>query len=59
VVRAGQAPPSLEALRRFGEAHLARFKLPERLVVVDELPLTPAEKVDRRAVARQVDEALG
>jgi acyl-CoA synthetase (AMP-forming)/AMP-acid ligase II len=49
------SPPSLEELRRFAEGRLARHKLPEQLVVVDELPLTAMEKVDRRALARQVD----
>ena len=29
---------------------LATFKLPDDVVVLDELPLTPMEKVDRRAL---------
>jgi acyl-CoA synthetase (AMP-forming)/AMP-acid ligase II len=44
------APPTLDALRDFGGAHLARHKLPEELQYVESLPLTPMDKVDRRAL---------
>jgi acyl-CoA synthetase (AMP-forming)/AMP-acid ligase II len=44
-------PPTLEQLRAHGEAHLARHELPEDLLVVDVLPLTAAEKLDRRALS--------
>jgi acyl-CoA synthetase (AMP-forming)/AMP-acid ligase II len=43
-------PPSLDDVRRFLEPRLARYKLPEALDVVAELPLTPMQKVDRRAL---------
>lgn len=42
------APPTLEALRRRAGERLAHHKLPEGLVVVDALPLTAMQKVDRR-----------
>jgi acyl-CoA synthetase (AMP-forming)/AMP-acid ligase II len=45
-------PPTLEQLRDYAAERLARHKLPEALVLVDSLPLTAAEKVDRRALAR-------
>jgi non-ribosomal peptide synthetase component E (peptide arylation enzyme) len=35
--------------------HLAAFKLPDDVMLVDALPLTPMEKVDRRALARVVE----
>jgi acyl-CoA synthetase (AMP-forming)/AMP-acid ligase II len=44
-------PPTLEELRRFAEDRLARHKLPEELRLVDELPLTPTDKVDRKSLA--------
>ncbi len=44
----------LAALREFGAQHLGRHKLPEALREVDTLPLTPGEKVDRRALARVI-----
>jgi len=40
-------PPSLEELREVGAATLPRHKLPERLVLVEDLPLTSAQKLDR------------
>jgi non-ribosomal peptide synthetase component E (peptide arylation enzyme) len=42
------APLELEELRAFCKARLANFKLPERLLIVDELPLTDFGKVDRK-----------
>ena len=39
-------------LRAFAEDRLARYKLPEAIAVVDALPLTAGEKLDRRALAR-------
>ncbi len=48
------APPTLQELRSYGAERLARYKLPEVLTVVDALPLTPMDKVDRRALARCV-----
>ncbi|MGH9211451.1 MAG: class I adenylate-forming enzyme family protein [Acidimicrobiales bacterium] len=51
VAAADARRPSLADLRRHADGRLARHKLPEDLVVVDALPLTPADKVDRRALA--------
>jgi acyl-CoA synthetase (AMP-forming)/AMP-acid ligase II len=51
VVPRGETAPGLDSLRRFGEDRLATYKLPGALRVVDELPLTPMQKVDRRALA--------
>jgi non-ribosomal peptide synthetase component E (peptide arylation enzyme) len=42
-------------LRTFAGQQLAHHKLPEGLVVVDELPLTPMEKVDKRALQARLD----
>ncbi|MBC8365615.1 MAG: AMP-binding protein [Actinobacteria bacterium] len=41
-------PPTLEGLRTHGAGQLARFKLPEALRLVAELPLNSGDKVDRR-----------
>ena len=35
---------------------LAWYKLPEALVLADALPLTPMDKLDRRALATRVNE---
>lgn len=50
----GAATPTLDALRSFGTSRLATYKLPEDMRVVDALPLTSMEKVDRRALAALV-----
>ena len=41
-------PPTLEELRAFGSATLARHKLPEALELVDALPRNSSGKTDRR-----------
>ncbi|HEX6167193.1 MAG TPA: AMP-binding protein [Acidimicrobiales bacterium] len=45
------APPPLADLRAFLAGRLAAYKAPEAVRIVDELPLTPMQKVDRRALA--------
>ncbi len=43
--RAGSAP-TVDALREFARPHLAGYKLPRQVVLVDEIPRTPAAKPD-------------
>ncbi|MGH2945121.1 MAG: (2,3-dihydroxybenzoyl)adenylate synthase [Solirubrobacteraceae bacterium] len=51
----GGAPLTLEALTTFlVERRIARYKLPERLEVVDELPLTKVGKVDKAALREDI-----
>jgi acyl-CoA synthetase (AMP-forming)/AMP-acid ligase II len=50
VPRDPAAPPSLDALRSYARERLAPFKLPEDLRLVDELPMTAMDKIDRRAL---------
>ena len=47
-------PPSLEDLRAFASASLAGYKLPEVLVVLDEVPRNSMHKVDRRRLVAEV-----
>ena len=47
-------PPSLEGLRSHAAVTLAHHKLPEHLRVVDALPLTPMDKVDKAALTRSL-----
>lgn len=51
-VAEGSTSPTLEALRSFATDRLAAWKLPEALVVLDELPRTAGDKIDRRALGR-------
>jgi acyl-CoA synthetase (AMP-forming)/AMP-acid ligase II len=55
VPRDPDAPPTLDDLREYGRERLAVWKLPEDLRLVDELPLTPMQKLDRSSLA--ADEA--
>lgn len=48
------APPTLDDLRDLTRSRLADYKAPDRLVVVDELPLTPMHKVDKRQLLRRL-----
>ncbi len=54
VPRDPEAAPRLEELRSFAEGRLASYKLPEAIVLVDELPLTAMGKIDRRSMAEMV-----
>ena len=48
---------TLDDLRQFAAENLAHYKLPEALRLVDSLPLTAMQKVDRRALADHEREA--
>lgn len=52
VPRDASDPPTLDDLRAFGEVGLARFKLPERIRLLDALPLNASDKLDRRALTQ-------
>jgi acyl-CoA synthetase (AMP-forming)/AMP-acid ligase II len=54
VPRDRERPPALADLREFAAPHLAAYKLPEAVHVVDALPLTAGEKVDRRALVDEI-----
>jgi acyl-CoA synthetase (AMP-forming)/AMP-acid ligase II len=51
-------PPSLAELRDFAAPHIAAYKLPDAVHVVDALPLTVGEKVDRRALVDEIAKLL-
>jgi acyl-CoA synthetase (AMP-forming)/AMP-acid ligase II len=57
VPREGEQRISLDELRDFGRDRLAAHKLPEDLRVVESLPLTAGEKVDRTALRSALTEA--
>jgi acyl-CoA synthetase (AMP-forming)/AMP-acid ligase II len=54
VARVSGDAPSLDELRAFAAERLAAYKLPEAVALVDALPLTAGEKIDRVALAKQV-----
>jgi len=49
-------PPDLEALRSWCRDRIADYKAPERLVVVEALPVTSMLKIDKRALAAMAEE---
>ena len=53
-----ERPPTLEQLREHAAASLARHKLPEAFALIGEVPLTSAQKVDRRAAAALLTHAV-
>jgi acyl-CoA synthetase (AMP-forming)/AMP-acid ligase II len=48
------APPALDDLRSFASERLAAYKLPEAIRIVDALPITSMEKLDRTALKQMV-----
>ncbi|MGH7660860.1 MAG: class I adenylate-forming enzyme family protein [Vulcanimicrobiaceae bacterium] len=57
VVRPG-AELSLDAMLEFLAPRIARYKLPERLVLVPELPRTPTGKVQKGTLATSIEAAV-
>lgn len=51
----GAPAPGLAELRAFAAPRLARHELPEDLAVLDRLPRTATDKLDRRAVRARLD----
>jgi acyl-CoA synthetase (AMP-forming)/AMP-acid ligase II len=55
----GRGSPTLEELRTFCRNAVADYKAPDRLVVVDALPMTSVGKVDKRSLAQDAARASG
>jgi acyl-CoA synthetase (AMP-forming)/AMP-acid ligase II len=56
VPRSGAPAPTLDALREHGRGRLAAYKLPEAILLADDLPRTAMEKIDRTALGAMVAE---
>jgi len=54
----GDAPIDADALRSWCRDRLAGYKVPRRVVIVDELPRSPTGKVLRRALKERLDRAV-
>ena len=55
--RAGRAKVDLDLAKEIAQTNLSAYKVPRRWLVVDELPRTGTEKVQREAVRRLFDAA--
>lgn len=54
VVPSHAASPTLEALQDGVRQRLARYKVPRRLVLLDELPVLPSGKVDKKRLRAEL-----
>jgi acyl-CoA synthetase (AMP-forming)/AMP-acid ligase II len=54
VVAAGEREPSLDELRSWCRRELADYKAPDRLVLIDALPVTSVGKIDKLALSARV-----
>jgi 2,3-dihydroxybenzoate-AMP ligase len=55
VVRAGHTAPTLDQVRAaFAQAEVAAFKYPDRLEIVEQLPMTKVGKIDKRAIRQDL-----
>lgn len=52
VVPAAGRQPDAAALRAYAKEHLANYKVPKEIVIVDALPLLPVGKVDKQQLRR-------
>ena len=57
--RTGSAPPTLDALQQHARAHLAGYKLPRELVLVDAIERSPSGKPDYRWARELATHAAG
>lgn len=57
VPRDPATPPDADEVRAFVARHIADYKVPDRVVVCAELPLTPGMKVDKTALAARAQSA--
>lgn len=58
VPRQESSPPDLESIHEHLTGRVARWWLPDRVVIVRELPLTSVGKTDKRAIREQLDVEL-
>jgi acyl-CoA synthetase (AMP-forming)/AMP-acid ligase II len=56
VARADLEALSLDALRAWSRERIADYKAPDRVVLVDDLPVTPMMKIDKAALAERAQE---
>jgi Acyl-CoA synthetases (AMP-forming)/AMP-acid ligases II len=54
VPKPGQTPPTLQDILEFLGDGFAAYKLPERLVLLDELPFTPTGKIQRHRLVEAI-----
>jgi fatty-acyl-CoA synthase len=56
ITTTGSAEPDVEELQEFARQRLARFKVPKRIIVVDEMPKTGTGKVQKFVLRERAQE---
>ena len=56
ITAAGSDEPDVEELQEFARERLARFKVPKRIIVLDELPKTGTGKIQKFVLREQAQE---
>src|SRR5215213_177534 len=56
ITTTGSAEPDVEELQEFARRRLARFKVPKRIIVVDEMPRTGTGKVQKFVLRERAQE---
>ena len=56
VVPKNGAAPTLESIREFLSSHVAKWWLPDELVIVDEIPKTSVGKLDKKVLRDQLSD---
>ena len=56
ITAAGGGEPDVEAIQEFARERLARFKVPKRIIVMDELPKTGTGKIQKYVLREQAQE---
>lgn len=51
-------PPDRDEVRAWCRERIADYKVPDRIGIVDALPLTPMHKTDKRALTALASEAV-
>jgi non-ribosomal peptide synthetase component E (peptide arylation enzyme) len=57
VPKTGHEAPTLDELRAWSRERIADYKAPDRVVVVESLPMTSMMKVDKQALAEMLEQA--
>ena len=56
ITAAGKGEPDIEAIQEFARERLAKFKVPKKIVVLDELPKTGTGKIQKFVLREQAQE---
>jgi len=56
ITTTGSDEPDVEELQEFAKKRLAKFKVPKRIIILDELPKTGTGKIQKFVLREQAQE---